>query len=176
MTSSPTASTTPSTDEPLPLARPGWSALVLLSTAVTVAVVNVLVLVIGRASADGAGLVVRQAGAEPHVIELSGVVFTSTVPLLIGTGLAVLLARWWSPVVLVAQVIGFGLASLSAIGPLASESDDSTRFSLALMHLLVGVGVVVGLQIVRRGAGRQGGRGRADESTSARLAVGDTRG
>ncbi len=146
------SSITPSTDDRVrPIA--GWSALVLLGTAVVVAVVNVLVLVIGRASADGA-LVVRQTGSEAHEIELSSVVFMSTMPLLIGTGLALLLARWWSPMVLVAQVIGFGLAALSAIGPLTSESDDSTRFSLALMHVLVGVGVLAGLQVNRRGARR----------------------
>lgn len=127
-----------------------WQALGTAALGATV--VNLVVL--GIADLAGASLVLADQGA-PYPITVGGVIFSSTVPLLVGAGLAVLLALWWPAVIRVAQVVGGGLALLSVAGPVLSQTDGATQFALAVMHVVVGVAVVLGLQAVRNSGTRR---------------------
>ncbi len=61
-------------------------------------------------------------------------------------------ARWWFGVIRLAQVIGGGIALLTAAGPLMTDADGATRVALALMHVVLAVAVVVTLVAIRRRA------------------------
>ncbi|MDQ4104901.1 MAG: DUF6069 family protein [Actinomycetota bacterium] len=115
--------------------------------AVVAAVANLAILLIGWVA--GASFVVMDAG-KPHEVTAWGVVVTTIPPLVLGTGLAALLARWWPGVLRWAQVIGGGLALLTVAGPMMSDTDGATRLALALMHVVVGAAVVVSLELMRR--------------------------
>jgi hypothetical protein len=123
-------------------------ALVLVVAAIAVTAVNLVVF--GLARADDVSMIVRAEGSAPHQVHAADVVGASTVPLLAGTLLAVALSLAWSPVLRIAQVVGGGLAVVSAFGPLLSQSDGGTKATLATMHLLVGVALVAGLDVARR--------------------------
>ncbi|MFG2296193.1 DUF6069 family protein [Streptomyces sp. NPDC048603] len=119
----------------------------LLGAAVITAVVNLIVLLI--ADAAGASLVLKLNGKDDEV-GAPDVLFASIVPLLVGVGVAVLLARWKPVFLRVAQIVAGALAVLSAIGPLTGDTDTGTGVTLAVMHLLVGAAAVATLEAVRR--------------------------
>ncbi len=122
-----------------------WQAIA--AGAVTAAVVNLVIFFIGGAA--GASFAFLDRG-NLHQIGVWGVLIATAPPLVIGTGLATLLARWWSWVIPLAQVIGGGLALLTVAGPLMTDADASTRFALALMHVVLAVAVVITLEAIRR--------------------------
>jgi len=129
--------------------RSPWQ-IVLVGVAVA-ALANVLVFALG--TLVGASFVLHNDPAAPHAIGLVDVLVTSVVPLALGIGLAVLLQRWWRHALLAGQIVGGGLAVLSAAGPLAAVTDTATVVSLVIMHVLVGVAVVAILAPLRaRGA------------------------
>ncbi|MFD3698914.1 DUF6069 family protein [Streptomyces sp. NPDC058646] len=120
---------------------------VLVTGTVGAAVVNLIVLAVAELA--GASLTVVD-GSEEHLITVGGVIGASVVPLVIGTGAALLLALWKPAFLRIAQYVGGGLALLSVAGPLSSGSDGGTVAALALMHLTLGVAVVTVLQLFRR--------------------------
>ncbi|MEV4947365.1 DUF6069 family protein [Streptomyces sp. NPDC053755] len=122
-----------------------WKLLV--TGAAAAALVNLVVL--GVAKLAGASLVVVDAGQE-HPITIGGVLGSSTVPLVVGTGAAMLLALWKPVFLRLAQYVGGGLALLSVAGPLSSDADGGTVAALSLMHVTLGVAVVATLELHRR--------------------------
>ncbi|HVE96268.1 MAG TPA: DUF6069 family protein [Pseudonocardiaceae bacterium] len=115
--------------------------------AVAAAVVNLVIFFIGGAA--GASFAFFDRGTL-HEIGAWEVISATAPPLVVGTGLATLLARWWSWVIRLAQVIGGSLALLTAAGPLTTDADGATRIALALMHVVLAVAVVVTLEAIRR--------------------------
>lgn len=134
----------------IPAIRRGpWRA---AATAVALAavgaiLVNEVVMLAGRAA--GASFVLDDRGT-PHVVTAVDVV-VATWPMVAGMALAVVLARWRPWFLRVAQVVGGGLALLSVAGPMLAVTDSGTRLALGLMHVVVGVATVVGLEMLRRG-------------------------
>jgi Flp pilus assembly pilin Flp len=122
-----------------------WQAIT--TGAVAAAVVNLVIFFIGGAA--GASFAFLDRGTL-HEIGAWGVVTATVAPLVVGTGLATLLAHWWSWVIRWAQVIGGGLALLTVAGPLMTDADGATRVALSLMHVMVAVAVVVTLEAIRR--------------------------
>lgn len=126
-----------------------WQAILAAAGAATVVDLALL----GAGHAAGATFVLDDRGA-PHVVALADVVSASVWPIAVGMGLAVLLARglwaWRTPVLRVALVVGGALALASAAGPMLGVTDPGTRLALALMHVVVGAAVVLGLEAVRR--------------------------
>jgi hypothetical protein len=116
--------------------------------AVLAAAVNLVIYAIARAA--DAALVIRQEGSADHGITAAGVVFSSTVPLLAGTALAVLLALAWRGFLRLAQVLGGGFGIVSAVGPLTGAPDTGTKIGLALMHVVVGLTVILTMELIIR--------------------------
>jgi hypothetical protein len=127
--------------------RPAWWQAALLAAAAAV-VVDLAILALGTAA--DATFVIDDNG-KPHEVVAGDVVFSSAVPLLVAIAVVAAIARWWAPVVRVAQVVGGGLALFSALGPLSADTDGGTALALALMHVVVGVALVAGLEAIRRG-------------------------
>ena len=96
----------------------------------------------------GASFVVVDGG-DLHEVAAYGVIVTTVLPLVVGTVLAALLARWWPGVIRLAQVIGGTLALLTVAGPVMADTDGGTRLALALMHVVLGVAVVLSLGALR---------------------------
>ncbi|MFD6916895.1 DUF6069 family protein [Streptomyces virginiae] len=94
-------------------------------------------------------LIVTDAGEE-HPITVGGIIGSSVVPLLVGTGAALLLALWKLVFLRIAQYVGSGLALLSVAGPLSADADGSTVAALSLMHITLGVAVFTTLRLHRR--------------------------
>ena len=122
-----------------------WQAIA--AGAVTAAIVNVVIFFIGGAA--GASFAFFDRGTL-HEIGTWDVIIATVAPLVVGTGLATLLARWWSWAIRLAQVMGGGLALLTAAGPLMTDADGVTRVALALMHVIVAVAVVLTLEVIPR--------------------------
>ncbi|WP_327418681.1 DUF6069 family protein [Streptomyces sp. NBC_01233] len=125
---------------------PSWWK-VLVAGAVGAAVVNLIVLAVARLA--GASLIVVDGGEE-HPITVGGVIGGSVVPLVVGTGAALLMALWKPVFLRIAQYVGGGLALLSVAGPLSSDADGGTVVALSLMHITLGVAVVTTLKLHRR--------------------------
>ncbi|WP_051806707.1 DUF6069 family protein [Streptomyces sp. NRRL F-2664] len=123
----------------------GWWK-VLVIGAVGAAVANLVVFAVAKLA--GASLVVLDAGEE-HAVTVGGVVGASVVPLVAGTGAALLLGLWRPVFLRIAQYAGSGLALLSVAGPLSSDADGGTVAALTLMHLTLGVAVFTTLHLHR---------------------------
>ncbi|MEU9143958.1 DUF6069 family protein [Streptomyces sp. NPDC048349] len=148
MSSSTVHNSGPAGPDAFPLHRLGltwWKALVI--GAVGAVVVNLLILAIAKLG--DASLVVVDGGEE-HPIAVGGVIGASVVPLVVGTGAALLLSLWRLAFLRIAQYVGGGLALLSVAGPLSSDADGGTVAALALMHITLGVMVVATLELNRR--------------------------
>ncbi len=118
-----------------------WQAIA--AAAVVATIVNLLILLIGRAAGASFELV---DGAGLHAVTAVGVITSSAVPLVIGTLLATLLGLWRPGFIRAAQVVGGGLALLSVAGPMMADTDTGTQLALAAMHVIVGVAVVLSLE------------------------------
>lgn len=123
----------------------GWQAIT--AGAVAAAVINLVIFFIGGAA--GASFAFLDRGTL-HEIGAWAVITATVPPLVAGTGLATLLARWWLGIIRLAQVTGGGLALLTVAGPLMTDTDGATRVALALMHVVLAVAVVVTLEAIRR--------------------------
>src|SRR5918998_6600307 len=86
----------------------GWQAIT--AGAVAAAVINLVIFFIGGAT--GASFAFLDRGTL-HEIGAWGVITATVPPLVVGTGLAALLAHWWPWAIRLAQFIGGGLALLS---------------------------------------------------------------
>src|SRR5918997_7003217 len=120
---------------------------VITAGALAAAVVNLVIFFIGGAA--GASFAFLDRG-NLHEVGTWGVIIATVCPLAVGTGLATLLAHWWSWVTRWAQVIGGGFALLTMAGPLMTDADGATKVALALMHVMVAVAAVVTLEAIRR--------------------------
>lgn len=89
-----------------------WQASAAGAVAATVG--NIVIFLVGLAA--GTSFVVLDRG-DLHEITAGAVIFATALPLVVGTVLAALLARWWPGVIRLAQVIGGTLALLTAAGP-----------------------------------------------------------
>lgn len=113
--------------------------------AVTASAVNAVVWGVGRAN-DVEFLVPSGAGGDATPVALSHVIVATVLIMAIGTGNAVLASsrslRWFRRVLSAGVIV----ALVSAAAPLTLDTDTSTRFLLASMHLLAGAAFVVGLR------------------------------
>ena len=107
--------------------RRPWQ-IILVGVAVA-ALANVIVFALGTLA--GASFVLHNDPAVPHAVGLVDVLVTSVVPLALGTGLAVVLQRWWRHALLAGQIVGGGLAVLSQRAPRRATNRD---FALVIMH------------------------------------------
>lgn len=107
------------------MAGPNWWQAI-AAGAVAAAVANLVIFFIGRAA--GASFAILDRGTL-HEVSAWGVIIATVPPLVVGTGLAVLLARWWFGVIRLAQIIGAGLALLTVAGPLMTDADGATRLT-----------------------------------------------
>jgi hypothetical protein len=124
-----------------------WQAIIAGTVAATV--VNLLILLVGRALGASFELL---DGASVHAVTVGGVISSSVVPLVAGTVVAALLGLWWPGFVRLAQVVGGGLALLSVAGPMMAVGGTGTRLALAAMHVVVAVAVVLTLEPIWRRA------------------------
>ncbi|MFD7260582.1 DUF6069 family protein [Streptomyces sp. NPDC059874] len=138
----------PTVSDASPVHRAGliwWKALI--TGAVGAVVVNLIVFAVAKL-ADASLTVVN--GTDEHAITVGDVIGASLVPLLIGTGAALLLALWKPVFLRIAQYVGGGLALLSVAGPLSSDADGGTVAALSLMHITLGLATVTTLELHRR--------------------------
>ncbi|MEV8039017.1 DUF6069 family protein [Streptomyces sp. NPDC086182] len=140
-------SSIPAADHPAAGRRalPAWQAVA--GAAALAAVVNLIVLFIGDAA--GASLVLELNG-KPDEIGASDVIFMSIAAPVLGITAAALLARWKPVFLRVGQLVGGGVALLTAIGPLTQNTDGGTAATLVTMHLFVGFVAVAALEAIRR--------------------------
>lgn len=136
----------------------GWQAIA--GGVVVVAVANLLIFAIARL----AGVSFEYTDdTGTHDVTAVGVVIASVPPVVIGPGLAILISRWWRPILRVAQVIGGALAALTLIQPLTADTSTGSRLALAAMHVVLGIVVVLVLEAVWRWS--------ANRKSTARTAV-----
>lgn len=128
--------------------RPTWWQSI-GSAAVAATVGNLLIFLL--AGAGGASFEIIDQGAR-HLVTVPWVVGATVVPLVVGSGLAVLLGLWWHGFIRLAQIAGAVLALLSTAGPLIADTDTATQWSLATMHVIAGVAVIAALETIRRRA------------------------
>lgn len=128
--------------------RPTWWQSI-GAAAVAATVVNLLIFLL--AGAGGASFEIVDQGAR-HLVTVPWVVGATVVPLMVGSGLAVLLGLWWHGFIRLAQIVGAALALLSAASPLIADTDTATQWSLATMHGIAGVAAIAALETVRRRA------------------------
>ncbi len=110
--------------------RPGLVALV------TAVVVNIVITLIGRGTGDR--LEVTQAGATQEV-GIPVVMATTIGPLVVATVALALASRWgprgWNAVAWTGLAIGI----LTTVLPLLADASTTTRLTLAVMHVAVGL-------------------------------------
>lgn len=141
-----TAAATPSptaTGNPSRTGLAWWQAALL--AAVTATALNLAIWGVARIA--GAQLALPDDGA-PYPITADSVAFMSAVPMLAGIALAALIARWWTGVLRMAQLVGALLAVGTVWGVFGG--DTGTALALTSMHLVSGAVVVLSLEGVRR--------------------------
>lgn len=147
MTTNTTTPTTPRTPTRSP-SRPGlpWWVAALLG-ALVAAIANVTIWSVARLS--GSPVALQDNGA-PYPIAVESVAVMSVVPMIVGIGIAALIARWWVGILRVAQVVGSLLAVVTLGG--VFSGDIGTALALTAMHLTSAVVVVLALEAVRNRA------------------------
>ncbi|MFD6895026.1 DUF6069 family protein [Rhodococcus sp. NPDC060086] len=120
----------------------------------TIVVASVLSALIANLVLWSAGLLAggsfeyTDAGAVVSVAP-GGVVLMTVVPLTVGLTVAALLSLWWNPIVRIAQVVGALLPLATIQGTLSADFDGPSTVTLVLMHVVVAVVVVLGLEKMR---------------------------
>jgi len=122
--------------------------------AAAAAMVNLLVLVIGRLAGVDFSLVTNGG---PTQVSVTAVLLMTLVTFALGTALAVLLARGGAHRLRWAQLAGAAFAVLTAGAPLSFTGGSTTGVLLALMHLVTGASYVLALQAVRSRAATTAG-------------------
>jgi hypothetical protein len=110
--------------------RPGLVALV------TAIVVNVVIVVVGRAV--GADLEVTQGGRTTEV-GIPAVMTMTVGPLVVGTVALAVAGRWGAHAWHLLAWAGLAIGVLTAALPLLSDASTPTRLTLAIMHVAVGL-------------------------------------
>ena len=78
-----------------------------------------------------------------------GVVLMTVVPLTVGLTVAALLSLWWNPIVRIAQVVGALLPLATIAGTVSADFDGPSTATLVLMHIVIAVAAVLGLEKMR---------------------------
>lgn len=119
---------------------------VLGATAAAV-VANLIVWAVAKAA--GTSFEVVDGGTVSEV-PVSGIVFITAAPMLVGLTAAALLAYRWIGVLRLAEIVGSVLAVATIGLTLAAEFDTASTLALALMHLTLIPAIVLGLEGLRR--------------------------
>ncbi|NGP08649.1 hypothetical protein G6038_24875 [Rhodococcus sp. 14C212] len=134
--------TTTSTLPAFSLSRP----MAVLVPVVVALVANVALWLVGLAA--GGSFEVTNGGTVESAAP-GGVLVMTVVPLTVGMGLAALLSLRWFGIVRVAEVVG----AVAALGTIAStivaDFDTPSTITLALMHVVIALVVVGGLEAMR---------------------------
>lgn len=125
MTTTQPVQTTAPVTSPVSVKRIGLAALAAL-------VVNLIVYAV--ASAAGATWL-----ANGQTVAWFMVVLASVIPIAIGAGITVLLARRWTAAPRVMAWVGLAFALVTVPMPFLQSSDSTTSFALASMHVITGV-------------------------------------
>jgi hypothetical protein len=119
-----------------------------LVAAVAGTVINALLYLVGKA-VDVPFTAPDASGAQVEIV-LANVVVPSLVGMLIGAVAAVIALPRWPSARRVLEVIGVGLALLSGIAPWLVEMDTGTKVLLTLMHVVLAVAYVAGIEAATR--------------------------
>ncbi|MFD3596603.1 DUF6069 family protein [Nocardia sp. NPDC058640] len=137
-TTAPTTYTVPALNRPVAV----------LGAAAVAVVVNLIIWAIGAAA--GGSFEMTDKGVVSSVAP-GGVILMSTVPVLIGLTVAVLISYLWTGVLRTAAVVG-SLLSLGTIAlTIAADFDTASTIALSLMHVALVPVMVIALEGVRRG-------------------------
>ena len=134
--------TTTSTLPAFSLSRP----MAVLVPVVVALVANVALWLVGRAA--GGAFEVTHGDTVESAAPGGGIVMT-VVPLTVGMSLAALLSLRWFGIIRVAEVVG----AVAALGTIAStivaDFDTPSTITLSLMHVVIALVVVAGLEAMR---------------------------
>lgn len=131
----------------LPQSRVARSAAVVVASVVAALVTNLVLWAVGLAA--GGSFYHTDAG-EVVSAAPGGVVLMTVVPLTVGLAVAALLALWWDGIVRIAQVVGALLPLATIQGTIAADFDTPSTVALALMHVVVALVAVLGLEVLHR--------------------------
>jgi hypothetical protein len=81
-----------------------------------------------------------------------GVIMLTVLPLLVGTALAALISLKWAGVIRIAQVVGAVVAVGTIVLTLQADFDGVSTVALSLMHVVIAVVLVAGLEAMRSSA------------------------
>ncbi|MFD5176350.1 DUF6069 family protein [Nocardia sp. NPDC058379] len=118
-----------------------------LGGVVAAVVANLIVWGIGAAA--GGSFITTDSGKVMDVAP-GGVIFMSTVPLLIGLTVAVLVSYLWTGVLRVAAVVGSLLSIATIAMTVDADFDTASTIALSVMHVVLVPVIVVALEGVRR--------------------------
>ncbi|MGF0314919.1 DUF6069 family protein [Nocardia fluminea] len=136
-TTAPTAPTVPALNRPVAV----------LGAVVAAVVLNLIVWAIGAAA--GGSFVTVDNGKLLDVAP-GGVILMSTVPLLIGLTVAVLVSYLWTGVLRTAAVVGSVLSIGTIAMTVSSNFDTASTITLSVMHVVLVPIMVIALEGVRR--------------------------
>ncbi|MGP9538606.1 DUF6069 family protein [Brachybacterium sp. AOP43-C2-M15] len=122
-----------------------WWQAALLGAFVTL-VVNLVIWSVARAA--GVQFSLYYEDGVPYPIAGDSVAVMSVVPMFVGIAVVALIARWWTWILRVAQVVGASLAVVTIGG--VFSGDAGTAIALASMHLVSAAVVVLALEAMRR--------------------------
>ncbi|MGU3432368.1 DUF6069 family protein [Actinomycetes bacterium M1A6_2h] len=109
-------------------------------------IVNVILWLIGLAAG---GTFAFTDNGEEFSAAPGGVVMLTVAPLLVGTGVAAAISVKWAGVIRIAEVIG-AVAALGTVAlTLQADFDAVSTVALSLMHVVIAVVLVVGLERMR---------------------------
>ncbi|MFD4439818.1 DUF6069 family protein [Nocardia sp. NPDC058519] len=138
-----TTTTAPATYTVPALNRP----VAVLGAAVAAVVLNLIVWAIG-AAAGGSFMVTMEGKVES--VAPGGVILMSTVPLLIGLTVAVLVSYVWTGVLRTAGVVGSLLSIATIAMTVDADFDAASTVALSVMHVVLVPVMVIALEGVRR--------------------------
>ena len=127
----------------LELSRP-WA---IAATAIGALVPNLVIWLLGLAA--GGSFEMTDAGTTSSVAP-GGVVMLTVIPILIGMTLAALISLKWVAVIRPAEVIGALLPLATIALTIQADFDTASTIALSVMHVVIAVAVVAGLEAMRR--------------------------
>ncbi len=118
-----------------------------VGTVVGALLVNLLVYGVGVAAGGSFELT---SDGERATVGAGTVAGMTTIPLLVGTVVAVLLSLRWVGVLRVAQVVGPVLSLATIGGTVAADFDATSAVALSAMHVVIAAFIIVALELLRR--------------------------
>ncbi|MCZ4586757.1 DUF6069 family protein [Rhodococcus opacus] len=117
------------------------------ATTIGALVPNLVIWLLGLAA--GGSFEMTDAGKTSSVAP-GGVVILTVVPILIGMTLAALISLKWVAVIRPAEVIGALLPLATIALTIQADFDTASTIALSVMHVVIAVAVVAGLEAMRR--------------------------